>query len=202
MTGGAFARITSGCRARSSFAPAWICSAPTPKSRSRCGRCGPPTILASQAPAETPQTAPSSAGRPRRYSISTPMRRSRSCAGAASVIAAAQPLMREFSPSHRAPIHREPYAVRGPVPMTALGQSGLRHPSFDVCFTPESGHRAARLSCPLSANSGHRSVYSSSLSAHMMFENQRVRLRGDSHVANKRTIKSNDHKKDHGQKTR
>ena len=33
--------------------------------------------------------------------------------------------------------------------------SGLRHPSFDVRFTPESGHQAARPKCPLSAKSGH-----------------------------------------------
>ena len=28
----------------------------------------------------------------------------------------------------------------------------------DVCFTPESGRQAAGLQCPLSANSGHRSI--------------------------------------------
>ena len=42
---------------------------------------------------------------------------------------------------------------------SARSRSGREILQGDVCFTPESGHRAARLSCPLSANSGHRLNY-------------------------------------------
>ena len=36
--------------------------------------------------------------------------------------------------------------------------SGLRHPSFDVRFTPNSGHQAVGLRCPLCANRRHYSI--------------------------------------------
>ena len=40
--------------------------------------------------------------------------------------------------------------------MSALGQKRTLTNVSDVRFTPESGHCAVVLECPLSANSGHR----------------------------------------------
>ena len=59
-----------------------------------------------------------------------------------------------------------PTLFRDAMPMSALGQKRTSTPSnCDVRFTPESGHQAAGLRCPLSANSGHRAAYSITSSA-------------------------------------
>ena len=50
--------------------------------------------------------------------------------------------------------------------MSALGQLKTSDPrTGDVRFTPESGHQAVRLRCPLSANSRHRATQSITSSA-------------------------------------
>ena len=49
------------------------------------------------------------------------------------------------------------YLVNPTPPQRAVAQISERPPlDWDVCFTPNSGHRAAGLQCPLSANSRHR----------------------------------------------